>query len=123
MKADSISFKSTFSSNNILKQSFDKAYADSDRYFLKSVKAVLNDGKDDVVELSQRNNSKIDLLINGEMVNEESINYYNNAGVNLIKKLGQKISGEKENQSKYANFLNKMINKNSSWCTLKSFYF
>ena len=86
-----INFKSRFVPNKVLENAFKEACKTNDRNFALSVKTILNDGKDDVIELSQWNKYHMSLILNGEYIADEYnyLNYYVNVGSNLINKYVQ----------------------------------
>ena len=90
----SIALKSRFVPNKLLEDSFNRAYDSSDRLFLQSVKAILNDGKNDVFELVKIQ-SRIDLKQNGKTIDDNKYftNYYGDVGCELISKYVNKILG------------------------------
>ena len=85
-------FKPKLIPNKALEDAFNEAYKTNDRRFALSVKTILNDGKNDVLELSQRNKYNINLYVNGECKEEgyNYLNYYTNVGSNLINNYVQK---------------------------------
>lgn len=97
-------FKSKFIPNSVLAQSFDRAIKEQDRFFVKAVKSLLNDGKDDTLELSKRTNHHMSLYVNGEIEEEGHIflNYYGNVGTDLIKKYAKKQAFTNNSASKYS---------------------
>ena len=122
MKIDKInsqaaSFQSRFVPNQILEQAIDRATKENDRSFLKAVNIILNDGKDDVVELKQRAPKYISLHVNGKMTEEVNtyLNYYTHACAELLRNYVGKISKDNLNSSQYKNLTQqekKLISEN-----------
>ena len=86
-------FKSKFVPNKIMEKSLDRAYHNGDRQFAQSLKAILNDGKDDILELNKRNNRHLSLYVNGKLQEEGNIflNLYSDVGTELINKYAKKM--------------------------------
>jgi len=89
------SFKSKFIPNPVLEKSFDRAASESDRIFLISVKAFLNDGKNDILEIRQKSKHSLNLHVNNKITEEGHpfLNFYYNTGADLIKKHASKVFG------------------------------
>ena len=89
-------FKSKFIPNAMLEQTFNRAAKENDRLFVKSMKTLLNDGKDDVLKLQQRDKYRLALYSNDKIVEEGNIylNYYGNVGTDLINKYALKNSND-----------------------------
>ena len=109
INSQTTNFKSKLLPNKLLEYTFEEACKTNDRNFALSIKTILNDGKNDVIELSERNKYHINLLVNGESKAEECnyLNYYTNVGSNLINNYVQKayakvplITGKYDNLSK-----------------------
>jgi uncharacterized coiled-coil DUF342 family protein len=98
-------FKSKFVPNSILKKTIDNEAKESNRFFLKSIKAIMNDGKDDVLELQRRTPRHLDLYVNGEIAEEGHIflNYYGSVGGDLINKYASKFADNVKYTDKYNN--------------------
>jgi len=96
-------FKSKFIPNSVLGQSFDRAAKEQDRLFVKAVKAILNDGKEDTLELQKRNPHYINLYVNDEIAEEGHIfsTLYGNVGSDLIKKYANRLSHTNRDAGKY----------------------
>ncbi len=96
-------FKSRFVPNQTLEQSFERAAKANDRFFLKAVNTIINDGKDDVVELKRRPPKYIDLYVNNEMVEEGNtyFNFYVHVCAELLKHYAEKISGKSMSGAQY----------------------
>ena len=100
-------FKSKFIPNKLLEKTFNGAAEMSDRNFALSIKTILNDRKNDILELRTRNKQSMDLLVNGESKEEglTFLNYYGNVGSNLINKYAEKTYENKPKiTEKYNNF-------------------
>ena len=111
MKVDKINsqtgFKSKFIPNNYLTRAFDNACNTNDRNFVKSVQALLNDGKNDTIKLV-KNKSNMALLVNDQIKDEAIYSYYGMPAIDLINKYAKKLfdfnydynSGHYQNLSK-----------------------
>ena len=104
ISAQSTNFKSHFVPNEYLERAFQTAEVSCDRYFLQSVKAILNDGKSDKLELVKHNSRTLTLMVNGEIKGEEAIfGYYSNPAINLINRYAKKLTGMEMFGEKYNN--------------------
>lgn len=105
----STNFQSKFVNNSVLNQAFDRAIEENDRFFVKSMKALMNDGKDDILELQRRNPRHLDLYVNGEIAEEGQIflNYYVNVGTDLIKKYASRVFKENMQALQHSNLSTK----------------
>lgn len=99
------SFKSRFIPSQTLEQAFDRAAKENDRFFLKAMNTIMNDGKNDVVELTQRAPKYIDLLVNNKLVEEGNtyLNFYTHTSAEIIKHYAEKISKECMTETQYKN--------------------
>ena len=106
MKIDKINpqttcFKSKFIPNEMLEQTFKRAAKENDRFFVKSVRALLNDGKADTFHLQRNGKSEVSLCVNNELADTANYNYYGNAGTELINKYVSKTMQESMCSEKY----------------------
>ena len=101
-------FKSKFVPNKYLESAFENAYNGNNRTFVKSIKAILNDGKQDSIELVKGANSNLHLLVNGK-IKEESIifSYYGNPSIDVIEKYAKQINNLDIYNGAYKNLSNK----------------
>ena len=93
---DNSTFGSKLKYNSEMASVFSDASYNYNRIFLTSAKAIINDGKNDVVELHKADDSHLQLLVNGKVENESSIfnNILPEVGQNMLKEYAQKITGK-----------------------------
>ena len=130
MKIDKINsqatgFQSRFVPNRTLELAFDRAAKESDRTFLNAVNIIMNDGKDDVIELKQRAPKYISLHVNNTMEEEDNtyLNYYTHVCSELLRNYAEKISKGTLNTKQYKNLSQeekKLISENVDLIKLMS---
>ena len=101
------SFKSKLVPNNLLEGAFKNAEATGDRYFVQSVKAILNDGKNDSLEIAKTTKDNLSLFVNGEKQGETLFSYYGNPVISLIEKYAKDSFGTNIYADKYQNLTGK----------------
>ena len=93
---DNRAFGSSFTNNREMWTVINDAGANYNRVFLKSAQAIVDDGKDDILELRQSSDRSMDLLVNGKLesryIADDCI--LAEAGQRLIKDYAQKITGK-----------------------------
>ena len=93
---DNSTFSSRLKYNKEMASVFGDASYNHNRVFLTSARTIINDGKNDIVELRKVDDSHLQLLVNGEVENESST--FNNilpaVGQNMLKEYAQKTSGK-----------------------------
>ena len=103
INSQATNFQSRFVPNLTLEQAFDRATKEHDRFFLKAVNTILNDGKNDIIELKQRAPKYVSLHVNNKLIEEENtyLNYYSHVCADLLKHYAEKISKESLKEAQY----------------------